>query len=86
MHEENGIEISKITHATCAYAAQACRLNGASETGTKALGGWNDGTSYRQCYDCTPPIDAILAAAGFNAHKPESYLLLRGVLGTISIA
>ena len=42
--------------------------------GTKALEGWSDSGSFCPCYDRTLPIDALLGAATFDAHRPESYL------------
>lgn len=80
MHENNGISISKVTHATRVFAAQHARTNGASESGTKALGGWDEGGSFRHCYERTLPIDALLGVASFNATRPESYNLPRDSL------
>lgn len=81
MHESNGIHVSKVTHATRIFFAQNARTNGASESGTKAAGGWQDGAgSFRKCYERTFPIDALLGAAMFNARKPESYALPRNEL------
>lgn len=81
LHERNNISISKVTHATRYFFAQAARTNGASESGTKALGGWNEGSgSFRQCYERTFPIDALLAAGMFPAKKPENYALPRNEL------
>jgi hypothetical protein len=54
-------------------------------SGTKALGGWNDSGSYRSCYDRAFPVDALLGAGMFNAHKPEEYFLARDVLGKSSL-
>lgn len=81
MHEMNQINISKVTHATRVYAAQTARTNGASEHGTKALGGWSEGGSFRQCYERTFPVDALLATAYFSPKTPESYCLPRENLG-----
>lgn len=81
MHAANNISITKVTHATRPYAAQTCRENGASVTGTKALGGWSESGSYRACYDRALPVDALLGAAMFNGRKPETYKLLRDCLG-----
>ncbi|GLB45440.1 hypothetical protein LshimejAT787_2201030 [Lyophyllum shimeji] len=80
IHMANQISITKVTHATRPYAAQMCRSNGATSDGTKALGGWSENGSYRQCYDRALPIDALLGAAMFNAHKPETYCLPRDYL------
>lgn len=81
IHLANNVSISKVTHAGRVYAAQNARTNGASESGTKALGGWSENGSFRQCYERTWPIDAMLAAGGFNGSKPERYCLPRAELG-----
>lgn len=52
--------------------------------GTKALGGWSEGSCFRPCYDRALPVDALLGAATFNARKPESYSLPRNALGKSS--
>lgn len=84
LHKENDISISKVTHAGRVYAAQTARSHGASESGTKALGGWNDSEgSFRQCYQRQLPVDALLGVAMFNGNKPESYSLPRGELGKL---
>src|ERR1700690_4419900 len=71
IHENNNVSLTKVTHAVRPYAAQNARSHGASMSGTKALSGWNDSGSFRNCYDCAFPVDALLGAAAFNAHKPE---------------
>jgi hypothetical protein len=81
MHKENDIEITKSTHAGRCYGAMNSRAHGATVAGTKALGGWSEGGSFRRCYDRAFPVDALLGAASFNADKPEEYLLAREVLG-----
>jgi len=81
MHAKNDIFITKVTHAARPYAAQTARAHGATVSGTKALGGWNESGSYRSCYDRAFPIDALLGAAMFNARKPEEYFLARDTLG-----
>jgi hypothetical protein len=84
MHSGVGISLSKVTHATRSFTAQTARQNSASVDGTKALGGWSENGSFRPCYDRALPLDALLGAATFNAQKPESYFLPRGVLGKFS--
>ena len=81
IHSAVGICLSKSTHATRSFTAQTARQNGASIDGTKALGGWSENGSFRPCYDRALPLDGLLGAATFNAQKPESYFLPRGVLG-----
>ena len=48
--------------------------------GTKALGGWNESSAFRNCYDRAFPVDALLGAAAFSARHPEQYSLPRGSL------
>src|ERR1700683_2609920 len=81
MHKENNIEITKATHAGRSYSAMNSRAHGATVGGTKALGGWNESGSFRNCYDRAFPIDALLGAASFNARRPEEYFLARDELG-----
>ncbi|KAL6300579.1 hypothetical protein BKA93DRAFT_829024 [Sparassis latifolia] len=80
IHKENEISITKVTHASRSYAAQTARAHGATVSGTKALGGWNENGSFRQCYERTFPVDALLGAAMFNGRKPETYCLPRDAL------
>lgn len=81
MHKENNVEITKSTHAGRYYSAMNSRAHGATVGGTKALGGWNESGSFRNCYDRAFPVDALLGAASFNARKPEEYFLPRDELG-----
>ena len=81
MHSANGIEIMKSTHTGCCYSAMNSRAHGATVSGTKALGGWNESGSFRTCYDRAFPVDALLGAASFNARKPEEHFLARDELG-----
>lgn len=81
IHEACDVDISKVTHAGRPFAAQTSRSHGASVSGTKALGGWNESGSFRGCYDRTFPLDALLGAGTFNGRKPEQYSLPRGELG-----
>jgi hypothetical protein len=81
IHSKNGVMLSKVTHAARPYTAKTARENGASVEGTKALGGWSDGGSFRPCYDRALPLDTLLGAADFNARKPEGYFVPRSALG-----
>jgi hypothetical protein len=81
MHKENSVDITKATHAGRCYSAMNSRAHGATVGGTKALGGWNESGSFRNCYDRAFPVDALLGAASFNARKPEEYFLARDELG-----
>jgi hypothetical protein len=83
IHAAVGVSLSKVTHATRSYTAQTARVHGASVDGTKALGGWSEDGSFRPCYDRALPLDALLGAAMFNARKPETYCLPRGMLGML---
>ena len=84
IHLQNDVNISKVTHAARPYAAQTARSYGATVSSTKALGGWNDSGSFRNCYDWHFPVDALLGAAMFNGRKPEEYLVSRDALGRLS--
>ena len=46
IHLKNDINISKVTHAARPYAAQTAHSHGATVSGTKALGGWNESGSF----------------------------------------
>lgn len=81
LHKANGIDVTKVTHAGRAYAAQSARLYGAGVADTKALGGWSDG-AFKQCYDRTFPIESIVGAAAFNAKQLETYFVPRSVVST----
>ena len=81
MHLRNNIAISKVTHAGHGFTANNACQHRASANDTKALGRWSTGNSYLACYDRALPTSAMLAAAMFNAEKPESYSLAREYLG-----
>ena len=81
MHKENGVDITKATHAGRCYGAMNSRAHGATVGGTKALGDWNESGSFRNCYDRAFPVDALLGAASFNARKLEEYFLAQDELG-----
>jgi hypothetical protein len=81
MHTKNNISISKVTHAGRPYTAKTAREHGASVSGVKALGGWNDSGVYRPCYDRALPVDALLGAAMFNGNRQDSYFVPRSHLG-----
>ncbi|KAK7013279.1 hypothetical protein R3P38DRAFT_3207375 [Favolaschia claudopus] len=78
-NEANDIVISKATHAGRGYTAKNARENGASVTAVKALGRWSDSGSYH-CYDQALPLEALLAAAGFDGNRPENHFIAREVL------
>lgn len=53
---------------------------------TKALGGWNEPGSFRNCYDRTPPVEAYLGAASFIASRRDAYFVSRSALGASSLS
>jgi hypothetical protein len=77
----NDVSISKVTHGGRSYVATTAHSHGATETGTKAMGGWNENGAFRACYDRALPVDALLGAAMFNGCKPETYFVARDKLG-----
>ncbi len=80
MHQANDVDIMKSMHAGHFYGAMNLCAHGATVSGTKALRGWNESGSFRNCYDRAFPIDTLLGAASFNARKPEDYCLARDEL------
>ncbi|KAK7027698.1 hypothetical protein R3P38DRAFT_3190769 [Favolaschia claudopus] len=80
MHAANDVSITKVTHGARPFAAQTCRSFGASVSDTKALGGWNESGSFKNCYDRALPVGALLGAAFFNSLKPELYRVARDIL------
>jgi hypothetical protein len=81
MHKKNDVDITKKTHAGRHYAALTARAHGASTSGTKALGGWNESGSFNSVYDRAFPLDALLGAGMYNGRRPEEYSLPCGCLG-----
>jgi hypothetical protein len=81
MHVRNDIMISKSTHAGRPFAAMTAREHHATQDDTRTLGNWSTPGSFGKCYDCTLPMDAMVAAASFNGRKQESYFVARDVLG-----
>ncbi|RDB27704.1 hypothetical protein Hypma_003308 [Hypsizygus marmoreus] len=79
MYIRNDITARKITHAGRPFAATTAREHRATVEDTKALGNWSQG-ALQACYDRALPVDALLAAASFNARKQESYFIARDVL------
>ncbi|KAE8242398.1 hypothetical protein A4X03_0g8047 [Tilletia caries] len=77
MFRLNNVDVGKTTHAGRTAGAMHARENGASVSGTKALGGWSDGGAFRSCYDRSFPLDAIWAVAGFNGQDLDSYYVAR---------
>ncbi|KAJ7135159.1 hypothetical protein C8R46DRAFT_1362266 [Mycena filopes] len=67
MHAANDISITKVTHGTRPFAAQTARSFGASVSDTKALGGWNDSGSFKNCYDRAMPVAKDIALRQFLA-------------------
>jgi len=84
MHAKNGVFITKVTHAAWPFATSTACAHGATVSGTKALGGWNDSGSYHNYYNQTFPINALLRVGMFNARKPEEHFLARDMVGKSS--
>lgn len=72
----------KVTHCGRIRAAENGSEFGSTTEGIKALGVWSQG-AMRSCYDRKLPVDGLLATAGFNGRKHESYFLARDNLGKI---
>jgi hypothetical protein len=81
MHKKSNIDITKKTHAGRHYAAHTTRAHGASASGMKALGGWNESGSFTSVYNRVFPLDALMGVAMYNAQRPEEYVLPRNSLG-----
>jgi len=81
MKSANNILCLKVTHCGRVRAAEDGVENGSTTEGIKAVGGWSQPGSFRACYDRKLPIDGLLATAGFNGKKQESYFLPRDNLG-----
>ncbi|KAK7028398.1 hypothetical protein R3P38DRAFT_923774 [Favolaschia claudopus] len=80
IYENNGVNISKVTHAGREYSVKTAREYGATVDGAKALGGWSESGSFRPCYDRALPLDALLGVAMFDAMRPETHFLAREFL------
>jgi len=72
----------KVTHCGRIRAAENGSEFGSTTEGIKALGVWSQGAMH-SCYDRKLPVDGLLATAGFNGRKHESYFLARDNLGKI---
>src|SRR6266446_4247241 len=81
MHHKNNVNISAVTHGGRFYTADKAGNHGAASMEVKALGNWSTGDAYSEVYNRGPPRRAMLASSMFNAEKPESYVLPRGILG-----
>jgi len=80
MKAANQIICQKVTHCGRIRAAENGSEFGSTTEGIKALGVWSQG-ALRSCYDRKLPVDGLLATAGFNGRKHESYFLARENLG-----
>jgi len=69
-----------VTHCGRIRAAENGSEFGSTTEGIKALGVWSQGALH-SCYDRKLPVDGLLATAGFNGRKHESYFLARDNLG-----
>jgi hypothetical protein len=84
MHRKNNVNISAVTHGGRFYTADKAGNHGAARPEVKALGNWSTGDPFDDVYSRGPPRRAMLASSMFNADKPESYVLPRGILGAFS--
>lgn len=80
MKLSNDLQMRKVTHAGRTYAALTTRDHRATRDDLRALGGWSKDI-VAQSYDRSLPIEGMLAAASFNAQKPESFFIARDILG-----
>ncbi len=80
MHIELEINLTKVTHAGCNYTVKTMREYNADQDDTKKLGLWGESGAYRVVYDRGLPLKGLLAAAMFDADRPENYSLPRAVL------
>ncbi|GBE89074.1 hypothetical protein SCP_1500770 [Sparassis crispa] len=80
LHLQHEISITKVTHTGRSFTAQNTCSHGVSASDTKAFGGWSESGSFRSCYDCELPIDALVGSAMFNARQPGTYFIPRDVL------
>lgn len=83
--EATGIHLSNTTHAGRTSAARSATMYNATESDTKAHGGWRDGSSFRSCYNRNLPISAMTALAGFDGRQPESYWIPRAEIGQFAL-
>ncbi|KAF5334432.1 hypothetical protein D9611_014463 [Ephemerocybe angulata] len=70
----------KATHGGRVRAANVAIENGATVEGTMSLGNWSQSGSFRACYNRVLPTDAMLALAGFNGERKDSYFICRDEL------
>ena len=80
MKSASNILCQKVTHCGRIHVAENGVENGSTTEGIKAVGGWSQG-AFRSCYDRKLPVDGLLATAGFNGKKQESYFLPQDNLG-----
>ncbi|KAF5381020.1 hypothetical protein D9615_004052 [Tricholomella constricta] len=76
----NNIETTKVTHGGRAFFALYTREHGANKDETKHGGAWNCSDAFGKSYDRALPVEALLAASGFNGKKQESYFIARDQL------
>ncbi|KAJ2930941.1 hypothetical protein H1R20_g6162, partial [Candolleomyces eurysporus] len=70
----------KVTHTGRVRGAEDGIEFGATVEGVKALGLWSQGGSFRNAYNRTLPIDAMLALAYFNGERKDNYFIPRDFL------
>ncbi|PPQ87750.1 hypothetical protein CVT24_003818, partial [Panaeolus cyanescens] len=71
-----GLQHHKVTHGGRSYTATTAIQQGASIDSVRALGNWSIASSW-SLYNHSLPVDAIVAAAGFNGKQVNSYFVAR---------
>jgi hypothetical protein len=74
-----------VTHVGRVRGAEDGIEFGATVEGVKALGLWSQGSSFRNSYNRTLPVDAMLALAYFNGERKDNYFIPRDYLGTFNL-
>ena len=81
MHVELEINLTKVTHAGRNCTVKTMHEHNADQDDTKKLGLWDEGAgAYQAVYDHGLPLKGLLAAAMFDADRPEYYSLPRAML------
>ncbi|PPR02565.1 hypothetical protein CVT24_001939 [Panaeolus cyanescens] len=69
-----------VTHGGRSYTATVAIANGSTTDSVRALGNWSFSGSW-SLYNYSLPIDAMVAAAGFNGQQVDSYFIARDAIG-----
>lgn len=79
LHKDNGVSITKATHAGRSFTCKTAREHNTPVYDTKAHGLWSMDIMHH-CYNQHIPVKAVLGTAMFDSKKPEKYFLPRGEL------